>query len=201
MTALPSSPASVRNREPILEVLRRWLPAEGLVLEIASGLGEHAVWFSRALLALQWQPTDPSDEALAVLAARREAEGPSNLLPPLRLDASAPETWPVAAADAVVCSNMTHISPWAATLGLLAGAGARLTDGGALCLYGPYLEADVETAPGNLAFDADLKRRNPDWGLRDLDAVKAEAARHGLAFAERVAMPANNLCLLFRKTA
>jgi hypothetical protein len=200
MTPLPASPSSARNREPILAQLRRWLPGSGLVLEIASGLGEHAAWFAAALPGVTWRPTDPSDEALAVIAARQEAANLPNLLPPLRLDASAPETWPVEHADAVVCINMVHISPWAATQGLLAGAAARLPAGGPLCLYGPYVEADVETAPSNLAFDADLKRRDPRWGLRDLDAVKAEAARHGLAFEERVTMPVNNLCLLFRRT-
>ncbi len=196
---LPASPASARNREPLLNVLRRWLPASGTVVEIASGLGEHAAWFAQALPGGTWQPTDRSAEALDILVARREAAGLPNLAPPLLLDAAAPDSWPVGRADAVVCTNMIHISPWAATEGLMAGAARILPAGAPLCLYGPYIEAEVETAPGNLAFDTDLRRRDPAWGLRDLDAVKALAASHGLAFAERVAMPANNLCLLFRR--
>jgi hypothetical protein len=200
MTAgLPSSPASARNREPLLAVLRRWLPASGTVVEIASGLGEHAAWFAEALPGLTWQPTDPNPEARTITAVRVEAADLANLRPPLALDASAPDSWPVEHADAVVCINMIHISPWTATEGLMAGAGRILPSGAPLCLYGPYLEADVETAPSNLAFDADLRRRDPAWGLRELDTVKALAVSHGLTFAERVAMPANNLCLLFRR--
>ncbi|MES2032635.1 MAG: DUF938 domain-containing protein [Pseudomonadota bacterium] len=198
---LPSSPASVRNRAPLLEVLRRWLPASGTVLEVASGLGEHAAWFAADLPDIRWQPTDPSPEALDILAARCEAAARPNLLPPLMLDASQPDSWPVDHADAVVCINMIHISPWAATEGLMAGAARRLPPGGVLVTYGPYLEADIPTAASNVAFDADLRRRNPAWGLRDLETVRAEAASHGLVFAERVAMPANNLCLLFRRPA
>ncbi len=198
-TDLPASPASARNREPLLDVLRRWLPASGTVLEIASGLGEHAVWYARALPGVTWQPTDRSAEALDILVARREAAGLRNLAPPLLLDAASPDSWPLERADAVVCINMIHISPWAATEGLMAGAARVLPAGAPLCLYGPYIEAGVETAPSNLAFDADLRRRDPAWGLRELDTVKALAASHGLTVAERVAMPANNLCLLFRR--
>ena len=196
-TTLPASPASARNREPLLDVLRRWLPASGTVLEVASGLGEHAAWFAEALPGATWQPTDRSADALDILTARREAAGLRNLAPPLVLDAASPDAWPVDRADAVVCINMVHISPWAATQGLMAGAARILPPGAPLCLYGPYIEAEVETAPGNLAFDADLRRRDPAWGLRDLDSVKALAKEHGLTFVERVAMPANNLCLLF----
>lgn len=198
-TTLPASPSSARNREPLLAVLRRWLPASGTVVEIASGLGEHAAWFAQAMPGVTWQPTDRSEEALDILTARREAAGLPNLAPPLVLDAASPDAWPVERADAVVCINMIHISPWAATEGLMAGAARILPAGAPLCLYGPYVEAGVETAPGNLAFDADLRHRDPAWGLRDLDAVKALAASHGLTFSERVAMPANNLCLLFRR--
>lgn len=200
MTAdLPASPASARNREPLLEVLQRWLPTSGTVVEIASGLGEHAAWFAEALPGVTWQPTDRSLEALDILVARREAAGLPNLAPPLVLDAASPAAWPVQHADAIVCINLIHISPWAATEGLMAGAARILPPGAPVCLYGPYLEPDVETAPSNLAFDADLRRRDPAWGLRDLDAVKALAASHGLTFVERVAMPANNLCLLFHR--
>jgi SAM-dependent methyltransferase len=196
---LPASPSSARNREPLLAVLRRWLPPSGTVLEIASGLGEHAAWFAEALPGIGWQPTDRAEEALEILRARRAAADLPNLAPPLPLNAADPDQWPLNHADAVVCINMIHISPWAATEGLMAGASRVLPAGGALILYGPYLETDVETAPSNLAFDADLRRRDPAWGLRELEAVTALAAGHGLALAERVAMPANNLCLLFRR--
>lgn len=199
MTILPASPSSARNREPLLAALRQWLPETGVVVEIASGLGEHAAWFAQALPGITWQPTDQSEEARAILTARQAEAGLANLLPPLGLDAAAPDLWPAGRADAMVCINMIHISPWSATQGLMAGAERLLPADAPLCLYGPYIEADVETAPSNLAFDADLKRRDPAWGLRDLDAVKALAGEHGLLFQERVAMPANNLCLLFRR--
>lgn len=166
---------------------------------MASGLGEHAAWFAAALPGLTWQPTDRSDEALDILRARRDEAGLTNLAPPLVLNAAEPETWPLSHADAVVCINMVHISPWAATQGLIAGAARVLPIGALLCLYGPYIEADVETAPSNLDFGTDLRRRDPAWGLRDLADVTALAASHGLTLAERVAMPANNLCLLFRR--
>ena len=194
-----ASPSTARNRDPILQVLKRWLPPSGLVLEIAAGAGEHAVHAAAALPGLQWRPTDPDDEALASIAAWRDHAGLANLLPPLRLDAADPDGWPVDRADAVVNINMIHISPWAATEGLLAGAGRILASGGVLFLYGPYIEPGVETAPSNLAFDASLRSRNPAWGLRRLEDVTALAARHGLNLAERVAMPANNLALVFRK--
>jgi len=196
---LPASPSSARNREPILAVLRRWLPPSGTVLEIASGLGEHAAWFAEALPGITWQPTDRSEETLEILRARRDAADLPNLAPPLVLNTAEPEGWQLDNADAIVCINMIHISPWAATMGLLAGAARVLPAGAPLILYGPYIEADLETAPSNLAFDADLRRRDPAWGLRTLSDVKALAADHSLAFAERVAMPANNLCLLFRR--
>lgn len=195
------SPSTARNRDPILEALRARLPEQGLVLEIAAGAGEHAVHNAAALPGLQWRPTDPDPEALVSIAAWRDHAGLPNLLPPLRLDASDPDGWPVERADVVVNINMIHISPWSATEGLMVGAGRVLSPGGLLFLYGPYIEADVETAPSNLAFDESLRSRNPAWGLRRLDAVTALAARHGLAFAERVVMPANNLSLFFRKAS
>jgi SAM-dependent methyltransferase len=194
-----TSPATARNKDPILQVLKAHLPASGLVLEIAAGAGEHAVHFAAALPHLTWQPTDPSPEALASIAAWREHAGVPNLLPPLGLDAAAPETWPVEAADTVVNINMIHISPWAATQGLMEGVGRLLPKGGLLFTYGPYLEDEVETAPSNLAFDASLKARNPAWGIRRREDVEAAAAKHGLALAERIAMPANNLSLVFSK--
>ena len=194
-----TSPSTARNRDPILQVLRSRLPASGLVLEVAAGAGEHAVHNAAALPQLIWLPTDPDPEALASIAVWRDHASLPNLLAPVRLDASAPETWPVDRADAVVNINMIHISPWSATEGLMAGAGRILPRGGVLFTYGPYFEADVATAPSNLAFDENLKGRNRAWGLRRLDDVKALAARHGLGFSERIAMPANNLSLIFRK--
>ncbi|TAL34274.1 MAG: DUF938 domain-containing protein [Phenylobacterium sp.] len=194
------SPSTARNRAPILEVLAPRLPALGLVLEIAAGAGEHAVHNAAALPHLQWRPTDPDAEALASIAAWRDHAALPNLLPPLRLDASDPDNWPVAQADAIVNINMIHISPWSATQGLMAGAARVLPPGGLLYLYGPYLEAGVETAPSNLAFDQSLKDRNSAWGLRRLEEVAALASECGLRLTERLAMPANNLSVFFRKT-
>jgi SAM-dependent methyltransferase len=193
------SPSTARNRDPILEVLRPRLPPAGLVLEIAAGAGEHAAHMARALPGLSWRPTDPDPEALASIAAWREAAGLDNLLPPLRLDAADPDGWPVAHADAVVNINMIHISPWAAAEGLMTGAGRVLAPGAPLFLYGPYIEASVATAPSNLDFDASLRGRNPAWGLRRLEDVAALAAGRGLALEARIAMPANNLLLVFRR--
>ncbi|HTI66659.1 MAG TPA: DUF938 domain-containing protein [Caulobacteraceae bacterium] len=193
-----TSAATARNREPILAVLRQRLPASGLVLEIASGAGEHAVWCAAGLPHLAWRPTDRGD--LASIAAWRAEAGLPNLLEPLALDAAAPDGWPVKAADAVVCINMIHIAPWSAAEGLMAGAGRILPEGGRLFLYGPFREAGTPTAPSNEAFDADLKRRDPAWGLRDLGAVAVLAAGCGLRLAERIAMPANNLVVMFEKT-
>jgi SAM-dependent methyltransferase len=194
------SPSTARNREPILEVLRPRLPASGLVLEIAAGAGEHAVYNAAALPGLQWQPTDPDPEALASITAWRDHAALPNLLPPLRLDASDPDSWPVRHADAVVNINMIHISAWSAAQGLMAGAGRVLPAGGLLYLYGPYLETGVPTAHSNQAFDRSLRDRNSAWGLRRLDDVTALAAAQGLQFVERIAMPANNLSVVFRKT-
>lgn len=195
-----SSPAALRNREPIAQVLRRVLPGTGLALEIASGTGEHALHFAAALPAWTWQPSDPDPRALASIAAHRAEAGLANLLAPLTLDARA-SAWPVARADAVLAINMIHIAPWAAAEGLMAGAARVLPPGGVLYLYGPFLEPEVATAAGNLAFDADLCARDPEWGLREREAVAALAAGHGLRLTERVAMPANNLSLVFRRGA
>jgi SAM-dependent methyltransferase len=195
-----SSPSTARNRGPILGVLQRRLPAAGLVLEIAAGAGEHAVYNAAAFPGLQWRPTDADPEALASIAAWRDHAGLPNLLEPLRLDAADPDGWPLDRADAVVNINMIHISPWAATQGLMRGAGRLLPAGGILFLYGPYIEGEAETAPSNLAFDLSLRTRNPAWGLRQRDDVVALAGHHGLAFSERIAMPANNLVLVFRRT-
>jgi SAM-dependent methyltransferase len=191
------APATERNREPIAAVLREVLPERGTLLEIASGTGEHAAYFSGLFPDMAWQPSDPDPEALASIEAWRAEAGVPNLLEPLRLDAAA-DTWPVDAADAILCINMVHISPWAATEGLMRGAGRLLPPGGPLILYGPYRRAGVPTAPSNEAFDQSLRSRDPRWGLRDLEAVEAEAAANGLGLARVVEMPANNLTVVFR---
>jgi SAM-dependent methyltransferase len=196
--AARSAPAAARNREPILRVLREHLPRPALVLEIASGTGEHAVWFSSALPEVIWRPTDRDQEALTSIAAWRDVAGPPNLLPPLRLDASA-DTWPVTQADAVVAINMVHVAPWMTTQGVIAGAARVLTQGGLLFLYGPFREGGVHTAASNAAFDSDLRARDPSWGIRDLDEITALAGQHGLLGPERIAMPANNLSAVFRR--
>jgi len=192
------APAAERNREPIAAVLAEELPQSGLVLEMASGTGQHAVHFARAFANLTWQPSDPDPAALASIEAWRAQEGLPNLAAGVELDASADE-WPIEQAAAVVCINMVHISPVQATAGLFAGAARALSAGAPLILYGPYLEDGVETAPSNLAFDASLKARNPEWGLRSVSWLDAAAARHGFARTRRVAMPANNLTLVYRR--
>ncbi len=195
----PTSPSVARNRDPILSVLRRVLPQAGLVLEVASGTGEHGLHFAAALPHLTWQPTDRDRQAVESIAARRAGSGLTNLLAPLALDASSPE-WPVTRADAVVAINMVHISPWRATQGLMAGAGRLLPlGGGVLYLYGAYKENGTHTAPSNAAFDKNLRRRNREWGVRDLEEVTKLAESHGLELVERIAMPASNLSLVFRR--
>lgn len=193
-----SAPAALRNREPILDILRDILPASGLVLEIASGTGEHGVHNARHLPHLHWQPSDPLPEARQSIAGWAQSEGLPNLLAPLDLDA-AQEVWPIDRAAAIVCINMVHISPWEATLGLMRGAGRLLPAGGALYLYGPYRRGARPLEPGNAAFDADLRARDPRWGLREVEDVVACAREQGLAFERAVDMPANNLSLIFRK--
>lgn len=192
------SPAAQRNRAPIADVLREELPDSGMVLEIASGTGEHAVHFAREFPQLDWQPSDPDPQARASIAAYVEDAGLANLNPPILIDAASID-WPVARADAILCVNMVHISPWEATIGLFAGAERLLPTGAPLVLYGPYLEADVETAESNIAFDRSLKDRDPAWGLRDLAQVDALARANGFARTRRVAMPANNLVLVYRR--
>ncbi len=186
-----------RNREPILEVLKRVLPPRVLVLEVASGSGEHAAYFAKALPGLSWQPTDADPRALASIAAHRAAADAANLLAPLPLDVTA-EEWPVERADALVCVNMIHITPWAASEGLMAGARRLLRAGGVVYLYGPYRIDGRHTAPSNQNFDAWLRGQNAEWGVRDLGDVTALAARHGFTLAETVPMPANNLSVIFR---
>ena len=194
-----ASAAVARNTAPILEVLRAHLPTRARVLEIASGSGEHAVAFARALPATTWTPSDPSPEARASIAAWSADAALPNLRPAVALDAADPDGWPEVDVQAIFCANMIHISPWAATEGLLAGAARILPDpGGLLVLYGPYRESEAPLAPSNATFDDSLKARDPAWGLRERDAVTALAKTHRLHLTRRVEMPANNLMLLFR---
>ncbi len=193
-------PHVARNRDPILAVLERVLPPRGVVLEIASGSGEHAGYFAKALPHLGWQPSDPDKEALASIAAHRAAEGSPNLRVPLEFDVTA-APWPLTQADAIVCCNMIHIAPWAACEGLIAGAARLLPPGGILYLYGPYKIGGRHTAASNQEFDLYLRTQNPEWGIRDLDAVVALGKKHGMVLAETVPMPANNLSVIFRREA
>jgi SAM-dependent methyltransferase len=193
------APAAMRNVGPIGDVLAEWLPKRGLVLEIASGTGEHALAFARRFPVLDWQPSDPDPQALASIAAWAE-EGPANLRPPVRLDVCAGD-WPVERADAMLCINMVHIAPWPAALGLLDGAERLLAPGAPLIIYGPWIQADVPTAPSNQAFDISLRDRDPRWGLRSVEDFAAEAAARGLRLAERRPMPSNNLMLRFEASA
>ena len=194
-----SAPAAQRNREPIAEVLAEWLPTGGLVLEIASGSGEHAVHFAERFPRLEWQPSDVHPDALASIEAWRSAAALPNLRPPLVIDAASSD-WPIDRADALLSINMVHISPWASALGLIAGAERLLAAGAPLILYGPWLKDDVPTASSNLDFDADLRRRDPEWGLRRVEDFAAAAGERGLVLVETRPMPANNMMLLFRRT-
>lgn len=192
-----TSPAAARNRAPILEVLRDWLPSHGHVLEVASGSGEHAHHFAAALTNLTWQPSDPSETACASISAWREHSGLSNLHAPVRLDVER-RPWPVANFDALLAINLVHIAPWAVAEALIAEAGTRLATGGIVYLYGPYRRHGEHTAASNAAFDAELRRRNPEWGIRDLEAVLALAERHALRPVAVKEMPANNLSVVLR---
>ncbi|MEQ6333361.1 DUF938 domain-containing protein [Sphingobium sp. MK2] len=191
------APATLRNRDAILAVLRAALPSTGLVLEVASGSGEHAVHFADALPALDWQPSDPDPAALASIEAWRGDASLANLRAPMLLDAAA--DWPIDRADAILCINMVHISPWAATVGLFAQGARLLKTGAPLILYGPYFQAGVAPAPSNVEFDASLRARDPRWGIRALEDVAALATTQGFALDRVQAMPANNLTLIFRR--
>lgn len=221
------APATLRNRGPILEVLSRVLPGAdgagaartradgtkaGWVLEVASGTGEHAAWLAPRLHPFVWQPSDADPAMLASIEAHLAAVERPNLRRPLALDVTDPD-WPravqatlgdaalaAAALLAIVNINMIHIAPWRAAEGLMAGVGRLLPAGGLLYLYGPFRIAGKHTAPSNEAFDRSLRARNPEWGVRDLDAVTALASAHGLTLRERVAMPANNLSVIFART-
>lgn len=186
----------MRNRAPLLAVLRQVLPTAGHVLEIASGSGEHAAHFALALPGLVWQPSDADAAALASISAW--TDGIANIRPPLTIDAASAE-WPITRADALVCINMIHIAPWAACEGLMAGAARILPPGAPLILYGPFRRAGLPTAASNEAFDASLKDRDPCWGLRDLESVTALAAAHGLTFDRLIEMPANNISVIHRR--
>jgi Protein of unknown function (DUF938) len=192
------APAAARNRGAILAVLQGFLPAHGDVLEIASGSGEHIVHFAQAMPHLHWQPSDPEPAARDSIAAWSAEAGLPNLALPLMLDVCARD-WPIAHTDAILCINMIHIAPWAATLGLMAGAGRQLVPDAPLYLYGPFREEGVPLEPSNAEFDASLKRRDPEWGLRWVHKVAEAAKAHGLILRERIAMPANNLSLIFFK--
>lgn len=191
------APATERNREPIAAVLRNVLPERGLVLEVASGSGEHVLHFARLFPGLVWQPSDPDPAARTSIRAWRDEAGLLNLLEPLELNAAASE-WPIEAADALLCVNMIHISPWSATEGLMRGAARVLASGAPMIVYGPYRRTGVVTAPSNEAFDRSLRGRNPLWGLRCLEDVADEAAAYGLGLERVTEMPANNLALVFR---
>jgi SAM-dependent methyltransferase len=192
------APATARNRMAIAQVLERVLPARAEVLEIASGTGEHAVFFAQILPGLSWQPSDVEPAMLASVRAHLADAGLANVRDPLALDAASAD-WPIVRADAIVCINMIHIAPLAACRGLLAGAGRVLPVGGRLVLYGPYRIAGRPTAPSNEAFDASLRARDPAWGLRELGEVEALARPHGLELDEVVDMPANNITAVFTR--
>jgi hypothetical protein len=194
------SPAAERNKVPIAAVLARHLPRQGLVLEIASGTGQHALHFARSFPSLDWQPTDPDAANRASIDAWARGAGLANLRAALELDVHR-RPWPVATPAAVLCINMIHIAPWSATLALCAGAAERLPAGGLLYLYGPYRVGGRHTAPSNEEFDTALRTRDADWGVRDLEAV-VDVARHaGFALLETVSMPANNLSVVLRRSA
>lgn len=192
------APATQRNRVAIRDVLSRVLPGEGLILEVASGTGEHAVWFAQHLRPLKWQPSDADPAMRESIAAHARASDVKTLKAPLDLDVTAPH-WPISRADAVVCINLIHIAPWAVAEGLIDGAARVLPGGGVLYLYGPYRRAGRHTAPSNAEFDRSLRSRNPDWGVRDLEEVTALAERRGFELREVVEMPANNLSVVFAR--
>lgn len=192
------APAVARNKAPITEILARHLPPTGLVLEIASGSGEHALHFAAHFPALNFQPSDPDAAALASIAAWREEARLPNLLPPLMLDVMA-DAWPIQTADAVLCINMIHIAPWEATAALLQGAARILPPGAMLFLYGPFKQGGHHTASSNMEFDESLRAQDSRWGVRDLEAVAHRASAAGFAAPIVEIMPANNLSVIFRR--
>ena len=193
------APATQRNRQVILDQLSRALPGDGTVLEIASGTGEHAVWFAQHLRPTCWQPSDADPAMRQSIAAHAATADCPTLLPPIALDVTS-ETWPIERAEAVVCINLLHIAPWRAAEGLFHGGAKILPPDGVLFLYGPYKRGGEHTAPSNAAFDESLRARDPEWGVRDLDEVVALAESTGFALSEVVEMPANNLSVVFART-
>ena len=193
-----TAPAATRNREPIAKVLRDLLPAQGSVLELASGSGEHIVFFARNFPALSWQPSDPDPAARASIAAHGKDWRLENLRAPLDIDVTE-SVWPVSGANAILCINMLHVSPWVATEGLMRGAARTLVPGGGLYLYGPFRRAGVHAAPSNAAFDRSLRAQNSDWGVRDLDHVSRLAEEQSLTLETVIEMPANNLSVWLRR--
>jgi hypothetical protein len=194
------APAAERNQQPILDVLRRVLPPTGIVLEVASGTGQHAIFFTEHLPTLRWQPTDTSPDALQSIGAWVADSTRDNILPPLELDVRSPQ-WPVTKADALLCINMIHISPWESTEALFQGASQLLAGGSPLVTYGPYRLHGEHTAPSNVAFDQSLRSRNARWGVRDIDELRELGGRTGFVLEERVSMPANNMILVWTRDA
>jgi SAM-dependent methyltransferase len=191
-----TAPSAERNEGPILDVVRRALPARGLVLEIGSGSGQHVAHFAAALPLLEFQPSELDTARQASI--RAWTRGLRNVKPAIELDVMR-HPWPIDAADAIICINVIHISPWAATLALMQGAAAILPAGGVLVTYGPYRRDGRHTAPSNEEFDASLRSRNSEWGVRDMEEVEAAANRAGLRLEDAVPMPANNFTLILRR--
>jgi hypothetical protein len=198
------APATTRNREPLLTVLREFLPPAGTVLEVASGSGEHATFFAPQLAPRYWLPSDIDERALASITAWQALTPAAHLLPPIRLDVREsiwiPEqSKPPQAITAIVAVNMIHIAAWEACLGLMAGAGRLLAAGGVVVLYGPFRQSGQHTAASNAAFDDSLRRRNGEWGVRDLEDVVSVAEAEGFSLGKTVTMPANNLSVIFMR--
>ncbi len=193
------APATRRNRDAILEVLRQVLPHEGILLEVASGTGEHAAWMAPQLLPLVWQPSDADPAMRASIAAHSEEANSPNIMPPLNLEVHS-DLWPLSRADALFCCNLLHIAPWTACEALMNGAARTLSPGGLLVIYGPFKRGGEHTAPSNAAFDRQLREENAAWGVRDLEAVTSKANLAGLELRDVIEMPANNLSLVFTRT-
>ncbi|GAA0472511.1 DUF938 domain-containing protein [Parasphingorhabdus litoris] len=192
------APATLRNRDAIVQVLRGILPDSGTVLEIASGTGEHAVYFGEKFPGLTWQPSDPDPDGCRSVAAWTKRAGVGNVLPPLQLDAEA-ASWDIEKPATILCINMVHIAPWEASIGLFEKAAKLLSPGRSLYLYGPYFRGDAPTAQGNLDFDRSLKSRDLRWGIREVDDMDGLAKENGFTRTDLVEMPANNLSLLYRR--
>ncbi|GAB5487972.1 MAG: DUF938 domain-containing protein [Parasphingorhabdus sp.] len=193
------APATMRNRDAIVSVLSQILPETGTILEIASGTGEHAVYFGQKFPDLTFQPSDPDPECCRSIAAWTAREQVENILPPIQLDALE-NTWDIKAPVTILCINMIHIAPWEAAIGLFNHAAKMLSVGAALYLYGPYFRDGVEPAEGNLSFERSLKSRNLQWGIRDVADMDTLAEKTGFKREQLIEMPANNISLIYRKT-